>query len=201
MPVHVAKRENPIVNRLNKTKVEREVDHEAEKVERLKKESAARRAAAAAKVGDFPLSMSLTFLTPPTEKDRPRTRARARSAKESVVIRLFIQRRTRLGRRAGKANRQGTRRRLHVTAPLRIDFCSILPTPSSTSDRLLEQTSVQPPRDAPLGVVEPQPCFLASLANSASLLVDLMPADGLAGFLSSLGLLSPMSHQKIFGEG
>ncbi|KAL1666186.1 hypothetical protein GGF50DRAFT_99588 [Schizophyllum commune] len=47
--VHVAKRENPIVNRLNKTKVEREVDHEAEKVERLKKESAARRAAAAAK--------------------------------------------------------------------------------------------------------------------------------------------------------
>ncbi|KAI4522266.1 DUF814-domain-containing protein [Schizophyllum commune Loenen D] len=47
--VHVAKRENPIVNRLNKTKVEREVDHEAEKLERLKKESAARRAAAAAK--------------------------------------------------------------------------------------------------------------------------------------------------------
>ncbi|KAI5896151.1 DUF814-domain-containing protein [Schizophyllum commune H4-8] len=52
--VHVAKRENPIVNRLNKTKVERQVDHEAEKVERLKKESAARRAAAAAKVGRLP---------------------------------------------------------------------------------------------------------------------------------------------------
>ncbi|KAL1744071.1 hypothetical protein HDZ31DRAFT_39481 [Schizophyllum fasciatum] len=47
--VHVPKRENPIVNRLNKTKTERQVDHELEKVERLKQESATRRAAAAAK--------------------------------------------------------------------------------------------------------------------------------------------------------
>ncbi|TRM62092.1 cytoplasmic protein [Schizophyllum amplum] len=47
--VHVAKRENPIVNRLNKTKSERQVDHEQEKVERLRKEGVARRAAAAAK--------------------------------------------------------------------------------------------------------------------------------------------------------
>lgn len=44
--IHVAKRENPIVNRLNKTKVERQVDHEEERVERIKNESAARRAAA-----------------------------------------------------------------------------------------------------------------------------------------------------------
>ncbi|GLB38560.1 putative protein with domain of unknown function (DUF814) [Lyophyllum shimeji] len=47
--VHVAKRENAIVNRLNKTKVETEVDHEQERVDRIKKESAIRRAAAAEK--------------------------------------------------------------------------------------------------------------------------------------------------------
>ncbi|KAI0763555.1 cytoplasmic protein [Trametes elegans] len=47
--MHVPKRENLIVNRLNKTKVEREVDHEQERVDRIKKESAAKRAAAAAK--------------------------------------------------------------------------------------------------------------------------------------------------------
>jgi len=47
--IHVPKRENPIVNRLNKTKVERQVDHEQERVERIKQESAVRRAAAAAK--------------------------------------------------------------------------------------------------------------------------------------------------------
>lgn len=29
---HIAERENPIVNRLNKTKVEREVDHEADRI-------------------------------------------------------------------------------------------------------------------------------------------------------------------------
>ncbi|KDQ62139.1 hypothetical protein JAAARDRAFT_122092 [Jaapia argillacea MUCL 33604] len=48
--LHVPKRENPIVNRLNKTKVEQVVDHEQEKIDRIKKESAARRAAAAAQV-------------------------------------------------------------------------------------------------------------------------------------------------------
>lgn len=49
-PVHVSKRENPIVNRLNKTKVEKMVDHEQERVDRIKAESAVRRAAAAEKV-------------------------------------------------------------------------------------------------------------------------------------------------------
>jgi len=44
--IHVAERENPIVNRLNKTKVEREVDHEQERIDRLKAESATKRAAA-----------------------------------------------------------------------------------------------------------------------------------------------------------
>ena len=48
--VHVPKRENPIVNRLNKTKVERQVDHEQERIERVKKENTARRAAAQQKV-------------------------------------------------------------------------------------------------------------------------------------------------------
>ncbi|ETW82214.1 hypothetical protein HETIRDRAFT_318402, partial [Heterobasidion irregulare TC 32-1] len=48
--LHIAKRENPIVNRLNKTKVVREVDHEAERIERVKKENAIKRAAAAEKV-------------------------------------------------------------------------------------------------------------------------------------------------------
>ncbi|KAK0201485.1 cytoplasmic protein [Desarmillaria ectypa] len=47
--VHVATRENPIVNRLNKTKVEKEVNHEQERVDRIKQETARRRAAAAEK--------------------------------------------------------------------------------------------------------------------------------------------------------
>jgi hypothetical protein len=44
--VYVEKRENPIVNRLNKTKVEKAVDHEQEKQDRLKAESTQRRAEA-----------------------------------------------------------------------------------------------------------------------------------------------------------
>ena len=48
--VHIAKRENVIVNRLNKTKVERQVDHEQERVDRVKQENAVKRAAAAQKV-------------------------------------------------------------------------------------------------------------------------------------------------------
>ena len=51
--VHVAKRENVIVNRLNKTKVEREVDHEQERIDRIKRENAGKRAAAAEKVINF----------------------------------------------------------------------------------------------------------------------------------------------------
>ncbi|EPQ54852.1 DUF814-domain-containing protein [Gloeophyllum trabeum ATCC 11539] len=47
--VYVVKRDNAIVNRLNKTKVEKQVDHEQERIERIKKENAIRRAAAAAK--------------------------------------------------------------------------------------------------------------------------------------------------------
>ncbi|KAJ7166312.1 cytoplasmic protein [Mycena crocata] len=47
--VHVPKRENVIVNRLNKTKNERVVDHEQERVDRLKREASARRALASEK--------------------------------------------------------------------------------------------------------------------------------------------------------
>ncbi|KZT12187.1 cytoplasmic protein [Laetiporus sulphureus 93-53] len=47
--IHVPKRENPIVNRLSKTKVERQVDHEQERIDRIKEENAIQRAAAAAK--------------------------------------------------------------------------------------------------------------------------------------------------------
>lgn len=48
--MYVAKRENAIVNRLNKTKVEREVDHEQERVERVRREQQVKRAEAAARV-------------------------------------------------------------------------------------------------------------------------------------------------------
>ncbi|KAJ7051767.1 cytoplasmic protein [Mycena amicta] len=47
--VHVPTRENAIVNRLNKTKSERVVEHEQERVDRMKREGAARRAIAAEK--------------------------------------------------------------------------------------------------------------------------------------------------------
>jgi len=46
LAVHVPKRENPIVNRLNKTKIEKEVDHEQERIERVKRENAEKRAVA-----------------------------------------------------------------------------------------------------------------------------------------------------------
>ncbi|KAF9478213.1 cytoplasmic protein [Pholiota conissans] len=47
--LYVIKRENPIVNRLNKTKEERVVDHEQERIDRIKKENTIKRAAAAEK--------------------------------------------------------------------------------------------------------------------------------------------------------
>lgn len=45
--VFVAERQNAIVNRLNKTKMERQVDHEAERIERQKVKDAEKRAEAA----------------------------------------------------------------------------------------------------------------------------------------------------------
>lgn len=59
--VHVPTRENVIVNRLNKTKVIREVDHEKEKVDRIKAESAIKRAVATQKVRTPSLAYSHTI--------------------------------------------------------------------------------------------------------------------------------------------
>lgn len=56
--MYVEKRENAINNRLNKTKLEREVDHEQERIDRVKKENAIKRVAAAEKVQILALIMS-----------------------------------------------------------------------------------------------------------------------------------------------
>lgn len=60
--VYIQQRENPIVNRLNKTKQERVVDHEQERVDRIKKENAAKRAIAAEKVSNNEIRCSLSFV-------------------------------------------------------------------------------------------------------------------------------------------
>jgi phage protein D len=59
MTVYIAKRDNAIVNRLNKTKIEKEINHEQEQVDRLKKENAVKRAAAAAKASPVAVAPSL----------------------------------------------------------------------------------------------------------------------------------------------
>jgi hypothetical protein len=87
--VHVAKRENVIVNRLNKTKVEREVDHEQERVDRIKQENAVKRAAAAEKVFQFrevfwTFSNLATF--PVIEKARCRISENERRRKGRSII-------------------------------------------------------------------------------------------------------------------
>ena len=51
------------MNRLNKTKAERVVDHEQERVDRLKKENAEKRVAAAKKVCLLPRQINEVFLT------------------------------------------------------------------------------------------------------------------------------------------
>lgn len=86
--VLVATRENPIVNRLNKTKVEREVDHEQEKEDRIRAEAAKRRVEAAAKVRfriPFAVCTSLTPITF-TAKSRPGACTQERRGEEDEVI-------------------------------------------------------------------------------------------------------------------
>jgi len=51
--VHVPARENMIVNRLTKTKVEKEVDHEAERQIQLKAEGRVKKAAAIEQVRQY----------------------------------------------------------------------------------------------------------------------------------------------------
>jgi len=58
--VYVPKRENPIVNQLNKTKVEKQVDHEQERVDRIKQENIVKREASAAKVPDISIMTAVS---------------------------------------------------------------------------------------------------------------------------------------------
>ena len=60
--VHVETRQNPIVNRLNKTKIEKQVDHEQERIDRIKAEGIVKRAAAAEKVRTTPSFPDLMFM-------------------------------------------------------------------------------------------------------------------------------------------
>lgn len=122
--VHVPQRENPIVNRLNKTKVEREVDHEQERVERMKKESAVKRAAAEAKVCFVLPVHSLILcagLTGVVEKSGCGTREATRSREGRPVVRLaFLGGRQLRGRGGSETEEvcQGTRGGLHVNVQL-----------------------------------------------------------------------------------
>ena len=91
--VHVAKRENAIVNRLNKSKVEREVDHEQERVDRIKRENAVKRAAAAEKVIQFREvfgSFSNSAMFPLIEKARCRIGEKKRRRKGCSIVRFFV---------------------------------------------------------------------------------------------------------------
>ena len=94
------KRENAIVNRLNKTKVERVVDHEAERIERVKRENAVKRAAAASKVYTYlssvkpPLRDTRDGLLDPkspifTEKSGPRARRGTQGREGRSFIRFL----------------------------------------------------------------------------------------------------------------
>lgn len=109
--VHVATRENPIVNRLNKTKVEKQVDHEQERIDRVKKENAEKRAIAAQKV-DLPVLGSMLVFTFIAEKGRSRVGATEGRGKGCTIIRSVVQRRR--GRGRTQVDWQGHRGRFHV---------------------------------------------------------------------------------------
>lgn len=89
--VHVIKRENVIVNRLNKTKVERIVDHEQEKVDRIKQESAIRRVAAAEKVRDSRHRIFYMYTHNLAEESRRRTGTCERGGKSCAILRHTVQ--------------------------------------------------------------------------------------------------------------
>jgi len=59
--VHVATRENAIVNRINKTKVEKEVDHEAERQSRLKDEGRRKKVEATERVSRVSTGVLVAF--------------------------------------------------------------------------------------------------------------------------------------------
>jgi hypothetical protein len=63
IPVHVQTRDNAIVNRLNKTKVEKEVDHESDRQERLRLEGRKKKVAVLERVRSLHLTSLPRFLS------------------------------------------------------------------------------------------------------------------------------------------
>lgn len=107
--VHVPKRENAIVNRLNKTKAEREVDHEQERVDRLKKEQQVKRVEAAARVRAIPQYSFLTpYLFPPyfSERKRKSLRSSEQQTKQLGIIRYWIKGTTKTRVRRARSRRR-----------------------------------------------------------------------------------------------
>ncbi|KAF7974294.1 hypothetical protein HWV62_12438 [Athelia sp. TMB] len=81
--VHVETRQNPIVNRLNKTKIEKQVDHEQERIDRIKAEGIVKRAAAAEKASTIP-SLSRSDINAAQQKKADAELARAREAEKAA---------------------------------------------------------------------------------------------------------------------
>ena len=101
--VHIETRQNVIVNRLNKTKVERAVDHETERVERLKKEATVRRSAAAEKVRTTSLAGQSLSRTIVAAESGPRARQGTRGREGRAILRLAVCGAGRRGGRGGRA--------------------------------------------------------------------------------------------------
>jgi len=97
-PVHVETRQNPVVNRLNKTKVEKQVDHEQERIDRIKAENAIKRAAAAAKVRRLRVCQSVQIIwLCDIETSGYSTGTRPRSRESCTLLWFTVQRRNRRG--------------------------------------------------------------------------------------------------------
>ena len=90
----VPNRENAIVNRLNKTKVERVVDHEAEQIEGVKRENGVKRAPAACQGTLSQSHMASPFIAwlNPAEKSRPRARRGPKGGESRSFVRLVPER-------------------------------------------------------------------------------------------------------------
>ena len=83
--VHVPTRDNAIVNRLNKTKVEKEVDHEADRQARLKEEGRRKKAEAIERASAF---ITRSFLTNPHRRAKKRSKnKRGRHRRSSAATR------------------------------------------------------------------------------------------------------------------
>lgn len=78
--IHVAQRENAIVNRLNKTKVERDPDHGQERIDRLKAETSKKRIQSEKEV-----RFSFYFVIPPEATAKWPKRALQRKAEAALA--------------------------------------------------------------------------------------------------------------------